>query len=84
MEKDLQKYAETFLTTVKIKFLEGVLSNDLADTKKRKLSVINLLDEFNYRNEILHLMAVKNSSKGTEFEKTSERMGRKFMSSVKE
>ncbi|MCC9019139.1 hypothetical protein [Flavobacterium lipolyticum] len=72
------------INSLVIKFLEDVLSNDLANTKKRKLSVINLLDEFNYRNEILHLMAVKNSSKGNELEKTSERMGRKFMSSVKE
>lgn len=63
-------------------FLEKLLSNDLATTKKDKLTVINLLDELNYRNEILHLIETKNIS-SIDDKKASDRIGKKFMSSVK-
>lgn len=73
------------INSLLIKLLEDILANDLATTKKNRLSVIDLLDDLNYRNEILHLMASKNSLKVDEsLKKTSERMGRKFMSSEKE
>lgn len=64
-----------------IKFLENLLLNDLATTKREKLSVINLLDELNLRNEILHLIENKINSEDTA--KSSERLGKKFMSSIK-
>ena len=64
-----------------IKLLENILSNDLATTKKDKLTVIKLLDELTFRNEILHLIADKNLSH--DLKKTSDRIGEKFMSSVK-
>lgn len=66
-----------------IKLLENILSDDLASTKKDKLTVINLLDELNFRNEILHLIADKNFSQDTDIKSASERLGKKFMSSVK-
>ncbi|SFD09876.1 hypothetical protein [Flavobacterium phragmitis] len=66
-----------------IKFIEEILSNDLITAKKDKLALINLLDDLNYRNEILHLMASKNTQELESLKKSSERMGRKFMSSVK-
>lgn len=72
-----------FVNSLIIKFLEQILSDDLATTKKDKLAVINLLDELNFRNEILHLMASKNLFKDENIKKASYRIGRKFMSSEK-
>jgi hypothetical protein len=66
-----------------IKLLEQILSNDLANTRKDKLTIINLLDELNFRNEILHLIASKNLSQNVDIKESSDRLGKKFMSSVK-
>ena len=66
-----------------INLLEHILSDNLATTKKDKLTVINLLDELNFRNEILHLIANKNLSQDLDIKKTSDRLGKKFMSSEK-
>lgn len=60
-------------------FLENLLSNDMVQNKKDKLAVINLLDELNFRNEILGMIEAKNS-KNTKA--ASKRIGKKFMSSV--
>lgn len=65
-----------------IKFLEDILSNDLATTQKDKLVVINLIDELSFRNEILNLIEKKNFH-SSDMEKTSNRIGKKFMSSIK-
>lgn len=64
-----------------IEFLENLLLKDLGTTKKEKLSVINLLDELNLRNEILHL--IENKINSEDIAKSSERLGQKFMSSIK-
>ena len=61
-----------------IHLLENLLSNDFVTNQKDKLTIINLLDEFNYRNEILELIKKKNNS---ELIETSNRLGSKFISS---
>lgn len=61
-----------------IQFLENILSNNLATTKEEKLTVINLLDELNYRNEVLHLMEEQQQEEITKAAKT---IGKKFMTS---
>jgi hypothetical protein len=62
-----------------INLLEEILSNDSLNTKKEKLEIINLLDELNFRNEILQMMEKKNVS---DIKKASKRIGKKFMSSI--
>ncbi|MFB9077699.1 hypothetical protein ACFFLS_00685 [Flavobacterium procerum] len=66
-----------------IKLLEYILSNDFVTSKETKLKVIKLLDDLNYRNEILHLMDESNNAAEEDLKKTAEQMGRKFMSSEK-
>ena len=60
----------------------AILSDDLISNKKDKLTIINLLDELNYRNEILELIASKKGYKEKEIKEISERLGNKFMSSL--
>jgi hypothetical protein len=64
-------------------FFEQILSNNLATTSEDKLTILNLLDEFNFRNEILHQLATKKISQNLDIKETSDRLGKKFMSSVK-
>ena len=45
-----------------INFIESILSADLAATKQEKLSIINLLDELNFRSEVLQSIANKKFS----------------------
>ena len=65
-----------------IRLLEEILSDDLITNKKDKLTVINLLDELNYRNEILELIASQKGYKEKEIKEISERLGNKFISSL--
>ena len=62
-----------------IRYLENILTNDLTSTKQEKLTVISLLDELNYRNEVLQLMEKQNQSS---VKKASKTIGKKFMSSI--
>ncbi|AWK03307.1 hypothetical protein HYN56_03355 [Flavobacterium crocinum] len=66
-----------------VKLLEYILSNDFVTSKETKLNVVKLLDDLNYRIELLHLMNESNKSALKDLKETSERMGRKFMSSEK-
>lgn len=66
------------INVLTIQFLESILSKDLATTKQDKLTVISLLDELNYRNEVLHLMEEENQSS---IETAGKTIGRKFISS---
>lgn len=61
-----------------IQFLENILSSSLASTKQEKITIMSLLDELNYRNEVLHLME---KEKQAEVKKAAETMGKKFTSS---
>jgi|SRR5690606_20545998 len=60
-----------------VQFLESLLSKNLVNNKNDKITLINLIDEFNFRNEILDLIRKKNHKN---LKKTSERLGKKFMS----
>ena len=61
-----------------IQFLENILSNNLASTKREKLILISLLDELNYRNEVLQLMGKENQAS---VKKAATSIGKKFISS---
>ncbi|WP_158960692.1 hypothetical protein [Myroides fluvii] len=63
-----------------INFLELILSSNLVTKKTDRLTIINLIDEFNYRNEILDLIKQKNEPS---LKEASKRLGKKFMSSEK-
>ncbi len=63
-----------------IKFFEDILARNLVSNKNDKITLINLIDEFNFRNEILDLIKKKNEK---HLNKTSSRLGKKFMSSEK-
>lgn len=63
-----------------ISVLEFILSKNLVTSKSDKLTLINLIDDLNYRNEILDLIRTKNHKN---LNKTSQRLGNKFMSSKK-
>ena len=78
---DILHSKEAF-NSLTIKFLESILSAELATTIQEKVAIINLLDELNFRNEIIHLIANKDFE--GKLEETSKRLGKKFMSSVKE
>lgn len=67
------------LNELTIQFLESILKKDLAKTKQEKLAVISLLDEMNYRNEVLQLME---KGQGENIDKAAKNIGKKFMSSV--
>lgn len=76
-EKTIKNKEE--INDLTIQFLENILDNELANTKQEELTVISLLDELNYRNELLHLMEKENQSS---VKKAAKRIGKKFMSSV--
>lgn len=75
-EKTIKNKEE--INDLTIQFLENILSNNLASTKQDKITVISLLNELNYRNEVLHLMEIE---KQDNLEKASETIGKKFASS---
>ena len=66
------------INSIFIDFLESVLSKDLLTNKKEKVSVINFISEFNFRNEILEMMKDKNKNSL----QASKRLWSKFMSSL--
>ncbi len=62
-----------------IQFLENILKENLIQTTKEKLVVIQLLSELNYRNEILE--SIKSNKLSIQSKEAAERLGKKFMSS---
>ena len=66
------------INQILIQFLEYILSNNLVTNRSDKITLINLIDEFNFRNEILDLIKQKNHGN---LKKASTRLGKKFMSS---
>ena len=66
------------INQILIKSLEYLLAQNLVSNKNDKITLINLIDEFNFRNEILELIREKNHKN---LKITSQRLGKKFMSS---
>lgn len=67
------------LNNLTIQFLENILKENLIQTTKEKLVVIQLLSELNYRNEILEY--IKSNKLSIQSKEAAERLGKKFMSS---
>lgn len=76
-EKTIKNKEE--INELTIQFLENILNKDLAKTKQEKLTIISLLDEMNYRNEVLQLME---NEQEKSINKAAKSIGKKFTSSV--